>query len=580
MFKIISAETKKIVSKPGIFILSFLLALILVLGVFIYKPKVYESKHFQLTGETFLEKYADFNRGSNAGKKAETQTKLNAAIQSINNYTISGNLTQKEHIANLTNAIHDNYATYIACASNNAQQNQVDANRLKLVASFESLNTAVENALINSQYGSFTLLTTTKNYSNYKNAYKEALDWAKISVEKNRLKDHIETFENKYKNNYFSSLDAFHYPTLSQEFISTYTTIKEGSKYSILTARLNKIDQLINDNYKLATANKNNENNDLASSMDELANLYVDTADTYINLIKYELISNAFSTLSTKEQLSTLHLSQYSNFNSKSLLERYSYLFEHNKSENDFSKPLTIGISSNSEINAYDYSYFVLKIFSFVIIVYAIMSACHTIAGEIKDGTMRYLAIRPVSRSQLILGKWLAIILMSIILMIFSTIISILVGGAVYGFAANPILTIFNGSIALTMHPLAMIGIFLLSMLFELMIYSAIALLLSSLIKSDLLAMTILLVVYLINILLPMFVQGSNTWLAYYPFSHLSIYALFGSSVYAVSGNFFNLLFGSKVYAGTHAALTISLIIILLVSIIAITLKIFKRKEI
>ncbi len=580
MFKIISAETKKIVSKPGIFILSFLLALILVLGVFIYKPKVYESKHFQLTGETFLEKYADFNRGSNAGKKAEAQTTLNAALQSVNNYTISSNLTQQEYIANLTTTIYDNYASYIACASNNAQQNQVDTIRLKLVASFESLNSAIENALINSQYGSFTLLTTNKNYTNYKNAYKEALDWAKISIEKQRLKDHIEIFENQYKNNYFSTIDQFHYPTLSQDFISNYTSTKVGSRYSILTERLNKIDQEINENYKLATANKNNENVDLANQMDELANLYVDTVDTYVNLIKYELISNAFSTLSTQEQLSTLHLSQYSNFNSKSLLVRYSYLFDHNKSENDFSKPLTIGISANSEINAYDYSYFVLKIFSFVIIVYSIMSACHSIAGEIKDGTMRYLAIRPVSRSQLVLGKWFAIILMSIILMIFSTIISICVGGAVYGFAGNPILTIFNGSVALTMHPLGMIGIFLLSMLFELMIYSAIALLLSTLIKSDLLSMTIILVIYLINILLPMFVQGSNTWLAYYPFSHLSIYALFGSSVYAVSGNFFNLLFGSKVYAGTHAALTISLIVIIIIAIITLTLHLFKRKEI
>jgi len=84
---------------------------------------------------------------------------------------------------------------------------------------------------------------------------------------------------------------------------------------------------------------------------------------------------------------------------------------------------------------------------------------------------------------------------------------------------------------------------------------------------------------YLINILLPMFVQGSNTWLAFYPFSHLSVYALFGSSVFAVQGNFFNLLFGAKVYAGTHAALTFSLILIITIVIGTIAVKIFKKKE-
>ena len=579
MFKIISAETKKIVSKPGIFILSVLLAVILVLGVFIYKPTVYESKQFQLTGDTFLEKYADFNRGNNAGKKAESQTKLTAAIQSINNYVISPNLTQEEHIANLTKAVQDNYTAYVSCASNNAHQNQVDSNRLKLVNALTDLNTAVDNALINSQYGSFTLLTTTKNYNNYKKAYKDALDWSEISVEKANLRDHIEIFENKYKDNFYSSINNFNYPTLSNEFVQTYTETAAGTKLSILNERLNNINAEIDKNYQLATANAHNENVDLTDKMDELANLYVDTVDTYVNLIKYELIANAFSILSTSEQLTTMHLSQYSNFNSKSLLERYSYLFEHNKSENDFSKPLTIGISSNDEVNAYDYAYFVLKIFSFVIIVYAIMSACHSIAGEIKDGTMRYLAIRPVSRTHLLLGKWLAIILMSIILIIFSGIISICVGGAVYGFAGNPILTIFNGSLAVTMHPILMIGIFLISMLFELMVYSAIAMLVSSLFKSDLLGMTLMLMLYLVNILLPMFVPGSNTWLAFYPFSHLSLYALFGSSVYAVSGNFFNLIFGAKVYAGTHAILTTSLILILIIAVIALSIKVFKRKE-
>ena len=49
MFKIISAEFKKILSKPGIYILSLLLAVILVLGVFIYNPQVQESNKITFT---------------------------------------------------------------------------------------------------------------------------------------------------------------------------------------------------------------------------------------------------------------------------------------------------------------------------------------------------------------------------------------------------------------------------------------------------------------------------------------------------------------------------------------------------
>ena len=126
---------------------------------------------------------------------------------------------------------------------------------------------------------------------------------------------------------------------------------------------------------------------------------------------------------------------------------------------------------------------------------------------------------------------------------------------------------------------LGMIGIYLVSMMFELIIYSLIAMVLSILFKSDLMSMTILIVLYLLNAIVPIFIQGTNSWLAYYPFSHISLYSLFGSSVYATSNNFFNLVFGAKVYAGTHFALTISIILLFIAVLNFIAVKLFKRKE-
>lgn len=578
MFKIVSSEIKKIVAKPGIYILSVLLAVILILGVLIYKPTVYESTQFQLNGSTFLEKYADFAPNSSAGKKAESDSNLDAVIQAVNNYSISGK-SQQEVINNLLNTVNENYANYQNCANNNSYQAYIDSVRKKYVTSLKELNTTIDNAFINSQQGSYTILSTTENYNDYKKSYKEVIEWAELSVEKSKLNQHFATFEEKYESNFYESISHFKYPTLSAEQIKTYTQNTNGTKLYILKQRIGAISNEIEANKTLATANKNNENVLLADKMDELANDYVNTINTYVQLVKYELICNAFSSISTKEHLNTLHLSQHSNYNSKSLLTRYEYLFEHNKSDNDYSKPLTIGITSNPHVNGYDYAYFVLKIFSFVIIIYAIMSSCHSIAGEVKDGTMRYLAIRPVSRTQMLMGKWLAILIMSSILIIFSSIISVCVGWALYDLTANTILTIFNGSIAITLHPLAMIAIYLVSMLLELIVYSAIAMLVSTLFKSDLLGMTLMMMLYLVNILLPMFVQGSNTWLAFYPFSHLSLYSLFGSSVYAVPTNFFNLIFGAKVYAGTHIALTLSLIAIVVALVGGIAIRVFKKKE-
>lgn len=584
MFKIISAEIKKTVSKPGIYILAILLAIILVLGTFAYNPKIVESEKITLNGNTYIEKYNDFigNGESNAGKKAEITEQINTSIKSVNNYNIELNSTkysQKEYITLLLTKFEETYADYQDCANDQSDNNYINTiARPALVASLENLNKAIEESIINYEDGSYSLITSKDNYKLYKDAYKASLSWSKINVLKENLNTHIQDFETKHKQTLFNSIQNFKYPILSENFIKDYTSTETGTKLSIINERLAIIDQKIQENYKLAEANIA-DNNKLANKMDELANLYIDTAKTYTNLVKYELLSNAFDNLKTNEQINALSLSDYSEYDSNSHLIRYEYLFKNNKGANEYNRPLTIGITSGNEINAYDYTYFVLKLFSFVIIAYAIMAACHSIAGEIKEGSMRYLAIRPVNRTSMFLGKWLAIMLMSLILIIFSSVIAVCVGGAVYGFESLNILTIFNGTTAVTMHPIVMIVIFLLNMFLELTIYSALAMLLSCMFKSDLLSVTLLLVLYLINVLLPVFVQGANTWLAFYPFSHISIYALFGSSIYATSNDFFNLLLGSKIYVGSSILLTSSIISILIIAFISLAVKIFKNKE-
>ncbi len=585
MFKIISAEIKKIVSKPGIYILAILLAAILTFGVFIYEPALHDNSAFILDGVTYIEKHTNFtgNGELNAGKMAECNTKIENAIQSVRNYRITTEqgetYSQQEYIQTLVNKYAEIYDSYQDSSTDQTYQEQIDRLRNSLIASFEELNLAIENAFSNSQLGSYTILSSKENYETYKSTYKEVLSWAKTSVKKENLTQHFSEFENKYKNKFYSTLNNFKYPTLSDNFINSYISEGENSKRAILNERLNAISSQVDEHFTLSYNDSTGYNIKNAHIMDELANLYVDSVDTYASLIRYELINNAFSVLSTSEHIDVMYLSEYSQFNSKSMLAKYNYLFENNKKSLDFANPLTIGVTSNGDINAYDYSYFVLKIFSFVIIIYAIMACCHSIAGEVKEGSMRYLAIRPVSRKELFFGKWLSVIFMSTILIIFSSIISLCVGSAVYGMSSKTILTVFNGTTAFTIHPLGMIGIYLLSLLFELLVYSLLGMLLSVLFKSDLMSVTVLLMLYLLNTLVPIFVQEANSWLTYYPFSHISLYALFGSAVYAVPYNFFNLVFGAKVYTGTHALLTISVILLTIFITSILAIKAFKNKE-
>ena len=580
MFKVISAEIKKILSKPSIYILAIILAGILVLGVFIYNPTPQKSNTFVLTGSTFTAKYEAFY--SSNGYKATSDSSITKTISSINSYSITENgetISRKQYIEKLYNTVLNEFYAYRNFAAYNEDlTDQMLAQKEKLTQSIQLLKTQIDQSIQLSLTGSYSMLTTNANHAVFIDLFKEIESWLDVTPEQSTLANHCKVFESNLKPQLGDCINAFIYPTLTKEIINNYTSLEENSKLSNLYSRLNKIEDEISALNNIVIENGDLENKKQASKMDELANLYVQTAQTYTNLVKYELLCNAFSSTLTKQQLDLLYLKDYSNYNNKSLLVKYSYLFDNNKTILDYSNPLTIGATSNQEINAYDYAYFIIKLFSFVIIAYSIMLACNSIAGEIKEGSMRYFAIRPISRTEIYFGKLLAIIILSSILILFSAIIAICVGGTVYRFESLNILTIFNGTHAVVLKPITMLAIYLLSFIIEVAIYASIGLLFSTLIKSDVLSVTIMLVFYLINILLPLFIQGANTVLSYYPFSHISLYTLFGSAVYATN-DFFNLLLGAKVYATTNLGLTIIVIIALIAIINIIAAKIFKHKE-
>lgn len=581
MFKVISAEYKKILSKPGIFILSVILAIILVLGVNLYKPTVYEDTNITLgqSNSTFMQKYTLFMGNQYADKKSEIDSTLLKSINTVKNYRIN-NTTSEVLVNNALTKFENALKNYRNSGPDNTMQEEIDNTlRPAVVRSLGELNDLIGSLMIRTSTGSYVMLTTQSNYDNYLSIYDEIYRYFNVSsVDKSEVLSHASKYDNEYKKQFEKILNNFIFPSLEDSIIDDYIVDSENSSLHILNTRLNAILDSINEKFTIAKSNPS-EDIALAKDMDSLANQYINIITTYTNLIKYDLLSNAFSYTNLSIQPDLMYLNVYSEFNTDSLLVKYSYLFENNQTDNMYANPLTMGVSSNNEINAYDYAYFVLRLFTFVIIAYAVMMSCSTIAGEIKDGSMRYYAIRPISRTEIFIGKLLAILSLSTILLLFSTVIAVLVGGTVYSFSSLPILTVFNGNTPIVLSPIAMLGIFILSTLLEIIVYTCIAMLVSSLFKSDLFAITLMLVIYLVNSLLPVFITGYNTWLAFYPFSHINLYSLFGSSVYALPNNLFNLILGSKVFMSTNIFLTLSMIVILVIISILLAIKLFRKKE-
>lgn len=574
MFNVTKTELKKMVSRPGIYILSVLLAIILVVGIFIYKPNNYKLSSATLVGKNYQEKLAYFNNGD--------KKKIDDSISKVtNSFTLYNSASSyKSKINNQTRVLNESYAEFKKSRIIGDDFDYRNTLRIEVLSNLETLNLTITEGINNAQNGAYTILSTDGNYKDYEKSYDILKEYFSIDITSDETLNKIISVYDKEKMEFYSSINNFYYPKIDENTINTFTQNKTGTNLNIVLNRLNLIDaeiskltNEINSNTSGLPADQQNE------KLKELANKYIWTGEAYTKYAKYTLISSAFDAVNNIDETKLLYLDDQDEYNTNTNLIKYKYLFENNKYESSYANPLTIGTSSNQNTNAYDYSYFAMKLFGIIIIIYAIIHACATISGEIKDGSLRYFAMRPVKRSELLFGKFLATVLMSLILIIFSSIISLLVGGAVYGFGSASIFTVFNGGHAMIVKPIVMITINMLSLFIELMVYVSIAYLLSCLIKSDLLNVSLMLVLFLINTLLPAFVGGATSWLAYYPFSHLSLYALFGSNLYANSSNFFNLVFGAKVYATTSLILTIVIPMILILVCLILASHFFKRKE-
>lgn len=580
MNKVIQAELKKTVSKPGIYILAILLAAIMVLGIFIYQPTASKSELSDISGTTILQIYQnDFDNGANAGIKPAADKKVEDAKSSLLNYTIDG-MSYANKIANLQKKFEKSFNEYRECGINpSATESYITTKKTDMLNNFKAIYTIINNGLDLCSQNAYPILTTKSNYDEYYDLYMAALKL--LEPKTTKIADVCAKFVDTYQNGLNACISKLYYPTTSEQKVKNYTVNYSGSDLEKFEININKIlTQIVELKNQAQAATDINVNEDKIIEIKSLINKYEAYSNTYANLIKYDLLSGALEKVKTSEKGNLLYLEKVTEIDANSLLIKYEYLFKNNKTMAEFANPLTIGIASNGETNGYDYAYFTLKLFSFVIIAYAIMAGAHTIAGEIKEGTMRYLAIRPVKRTSILFGKFFAIAIMSFILIVFSGTISIIVGGCIYGFNSATILTVFAGKYAITLHPIAMVAIYLLSLLLELLVYLSISLMLSTMFKSDILAVTIMMAVYLVNILLPIFTSSAISWLAYYPFSHIALYPLFGSALVANTKNAFYSLLGAKVYSTTSLFLTISVIALIIMICNVIATYVFKRKEI
>ena len=125
----------------------------------------------------------------------------------------------------------------------------------------------------------------------------------------------------------------------------------------------------------------------------------------------------------------------------KAVYTEYKYMYENN-----LSFASVRGFNEETAINTNTYISFIMQIMGLVIAIYAAVSIVRSFAGERASGTLKMQLLRPISKEAIVVGKLLAVWVVSIGLFIFTFLVACVVG--ICAFKADPkaVLIVLNAS--------------------------------------------------------------------------------------------------------------------------------------
>lgn len=571
MGKVISFELKKLVSRIGIYILVVLLAGAVAVSVFAYNPTTSPNTNYELAGKTVSSMYNSFiNDGIKdeyTGLVANISANAETYVTSSSNYSVFNN---KQAITDIFNQLDTYCLTYAEIAGTD----DYDILLIDINNGLETLRSTIDNALKYSKNKTgYYMLTSTSNYTKLFSTISD------ISMNFDTPVSHRfagEKYVNEYRTTLINCLNKLVYPTLNNT-AKKYTD--SGQYYSIISMRMEEIE------YKMEQLNKKvvadpslDTSNKLKQELNTLFDRYVNCALIFNQSYSTSMCVDALYCVKGKTTRANLvGYNDISLYEQEELSVIYKYYIEHHCNSNDFANSLSITHTSNNKINAYDFTFFVMSLFSVVVIIYSIYLSARTISGEINNNTMRFTALRPIKRGTIFFGKFLAILIMSSIILLFGAITSFIVGGIMFGFETANILMIINSAHVVIAHPIAVLVLFVLSLILLVAFYSAITIMLSAFIKSDILVAIIGVVLYIVNLILPLFF-GAGSWLRFYPGVNVNLFAYFSSNR-LTGDNMLGKIFNNVVYHGMNLWISLVYIIGITALVLVIGKTIFKKRD-
>lgn len=607
MFKIVGAEIKKTFSKPGIFILTGILIVVLFACAMFYKP--YKKDDVMLTVENYVEGVSNvqdvtitkmfeyFN--STSTDKQNTKNEFDGIISNAKSYidfyyaiyypestyvtenhifVNSENYVLKSTIDAQVENVKQKWATFIESVTNNPGEN-TNVARQDVKAALNNITTSLVS-IGSSELK--TVLVKTSDYEAFAQYIRQADKILSTDIDNTTSWDGVRTnlgdtaFPNNLKQ-YASKIYEFkpnrevldkavNYLSNAKEYLGSLPTLSDEGN------------GLLKDIYEFSQTNGSKTEKTFKTNFNKLLTKYKLTAQ------ELKTVCNGLVNVDVLQHYSPNDITKYRTLETENFyrlkedLTRNEYYLSTKTFEFEYATPLNITQASNSQTNAFDFAYFALKLCAFIIIVYCVVLAAGSIAGEQQAGTLKLLAIRPYSRTKLFLGKMMATISVGVVLLFLSAIATLIAGAITYTVNSLPVLMIFNGTEAIKVNVFFEFIVMLCTMFYELVFFVIMSYGISTIFKSNVGAVAISIMIYFVSLILNT-MSASVSALRFLPFTNMNLFKYFGSSFLSNSTGFLFSVLTPSVVVGADFVFSLLLSGIFAIVVLIATLVVFNKRD-
>lgn len=178
---------------------------------------------------------------------------------------------------------------------------------------------------------------------------------------------------------------------------------------------------------------------------------------------------------------------------------------------------------SNKPITAFEAMQIDSSLMFFLVMIFSVVIAAESVAGEFTRGTIKLLLIRPWSRSSILLSKFVSVVLFSVVLTLLTYALSFTVNYAYFGAtnAVDSVIPELNAGVGTMFSEL---GQLIWTNYVSTLVVIAIAFMLSSALRSNGLAIGLsMAIIFTSDLWTHLFLMIDQPWIKYVLFLHLNL---------------------------------------------------------